>query len=197
MKKAKDRHRWGKIFLLIFFCLGICAAVNAQGEKARPRGAVRTRQHDRITTPGKATVVLTDEDIRSLEVKGMEREKERLKEWANRLYTTTGATLDSADYADEYMRFMNDLERAKALKWWDMSRIIAIPTVPEPSQKAREALKIRQEVEMRKQEAEKAKKAEELKKQKETAVKEGQLEKQKAEEKKKEEEAKKKIEMEK
>lgn len=196
MKKANDRHRWGKIFLLLFFCLGICAAVNAQGEKARPREAVRTRQHDRITTPGKAAVVLTDEDIRSLEVTGMEGEKERLKEWADRL-TTMGAALDSADYADEYTRFMNDLERAKALKWWDMSRIIEIPTVPEPSQKAREALKIRQENEMRKQEAEKAKKAEELKKQKETAVKEGQLKKQKAEEKKKEEEAKKKIEMEK
>jgi len=194
MKKANDRHRWGKIFRLLFFCLGICAAVNAQGEKARPSEAVRTRQHDRITTPGKAAVVLTDEDIRSVEVKGMEGEKERLKEWANRLYTTTGAALDSADYADEYMRFMNDLEKAKALKWWDMSRIIAIPTVPEPSEKAREALKIRQEDEMRKQEAETAKKAEELKKQKETAVKAEQLKEQKAEEKIKEE-AKKKIEI--
>jgi hypothetical protein len=197
MKNAKDRHRWGKIFLLLFFCLGICVSVNAQGEKARPSEAVRTRQHDRITTTGKATVILTDDDIRSVEVTGMEMEKERLQEWAKRLYTTTGATLDSADYADEYMRFMNDLEKAKALKWWDMSRIIAIPTVPEPSQKAREALKIRQEDEMRKQETETAKKAEELKKQKETAVKEEQLKKQKAEEIKKEEEAKKKIEMEK
>ena len=196
MKKAKDRHRWGKIFILLFFCLGTCVSVNAQGEKARTSGAVRTRQHDRITTQGKATVILTDEDISALEVTGMEREKERLKEWADRL-TTMGATLDTADYADEYMRFMNDLERAKALKWWDMSRIIAIPTVPEPSEKAREALRIRQEDEMRKQEAEKAKKAEELKKQKETAVKEEQLKKQKAEEMKKEEEAKKKMEAEK
>lgn len=174
----------------LLLCLGLFSAGYAQEVKTR------TRQHDRITTPGKAAVVLTDEDIRSLEVKGMEREKERLQEWANRLYTTTGAKLDSADYADEYTRFMNDLERAKALKWWDMSRTIAIPTVPEPSQKAQEALKIRQEDEMRKQEAEKAKKAEELKKQKELAAKEEQLKKQKAEEKKKEEEAKKKIEME-
>jgi len=192
MKETNDRRRWRKTFVLLFFCLGICAAVNAQEKKAPPSEYVRTRKLDKITTQGKAAVVLTDEDIRSLEVKGMEKEKERLQEWANRLCSATSATLDTADYADEYMRFMNDLEKAKSLKWWDLSRAIDISAVPEPSQKAREALKVRQENELRKQEAEKAKKAEELKKQKEAAAKAEQLKKQKEEEKKKEEEAKKK-----
>jgi|GEM_PF-568345 len=156
--------------------------------------AARLRSLDKSTSPSKASIVLTDDDIKAGEINRMNARKDHLVEWATKLSETTGEALNSADYAEEYEKYNIELSAAQTLQWWDMSKYIALPDVPEPTETAKEALKARRDEAQKLAEEEAAKKEAELQKQKE------QEETAKAEEAKKlqmEEEARKKEEEEK
>lgn len=159
--------------------LTLLASLPAQEVKAQPRkpqpprrteGASKTLRpwsFDKSTSPTKARVIMTDKDIQAIEVNRMNERKDRLVEWGTKLSETTGEALDTADYAEEYEKYNGELSAAQALQWWGMSKYIVVPDVPEPTEKAKEALKARRDEAQKLADEEAAKKEEELKKKKE------------------------------
>ena len=175
-----------KLSILFCLCLGLCLAVGqAQVMPGRPRKAALPRKGDKVTTSTKAAIVLTDNELRAYELKRMAQDKQRLREWANKIASTTGEDLDSWQYAEEYQRFIEDLKNAKAQVLWSQTADVDIPNPPSPSLKALNALKEINDRDKQLQEQAEAEKKEREKKQKEAALKEAQLKKQQEEEMKK------------
>jgi len=133
-----------KLSILFFLCLGFCLAlVQAQMTLMPPTRNIPTRKGDKQTTSPKATIVITDRDLRKFEINQMMKDNARLRGWAKRLANKTIEDLDSWEYALEYQQYMEDIHKAQSQDLWNEITSDDIINPPVPSQKAQESLEER------------------------------------------------------
>lgn len=132
------RHRLLVVCMIIMVCP---ALVLAQTRTPVSGSRAKAKATKKRPTPSSEPINIGEDDTRENELANMRKQKKDLLARGQELVDQSRKSVDSPEYAREFVKYVEDLGLAITSPRWKETEAVELPKPPEPSAKALEALK--------------------------------------------------------